>query len=212
MGTSPSCLRQPTTSSSTPTPQTTGTSRSTCWSWAPEPADWPAAVTAANRGTVDARAGEDRVARRNDRVLGRYVLDPEQSLPASGTASPTTQRSASGYLDATGGRQGAARGTRVVPDETAPAAIDSPRRDRRAVLAFQDGGRLPPRSATARALAAALWNRRPFDGRRLGKENFGRVRRPVPEFALFGGTMMVRRAEVNQLLTLLAGIAQGRPC
>ncbi len=44
-----------------------------------------------------------------------------------------------------------------------------------------------------------------FDGRRLGKENFGRVRRPVPEFALFGGTMMVRRAEVNQLLTMLQG-------
>src|SRR6478752_6020142 len=44
-----------------------------------------------------------------------------------------------------------------------------------------------------------------FDGRRLGKENFGRVRRPVPEFALFGGTMMVRRAEVNQLLTMLEG-------
>ncbi len=44
-----------------------------------------------------------------------------------------------------------------------------------------------------------------FDGRQLGKENFGRVRRPVPEFALFGGTMMVRRAEVNQLLTLLHG-------
>jgi glycine/D-amino acid oxidase-like deaminating enzyme len=44
-----------------------------------------------------------------------------------------------------------------------------------------------------------------FDGRRLGKENFGRVRRPVPEFALFGGTLMLRRAEVNQLLTLLQG-------
>ena len=44
-----------------------------------------------------------------------------------------------------------------------------------------------------------------FDGRLLGKENFGRVRPPVPEFALFGGTMMVRRAEVNQLLTLLRG-------
>jgi len=47
-----------------------------------------------------------------------------------------------------------------------------------------------------------------FDGRRLGKENFGRVRRPVPEFALFGGTMMVRRVEVNQLLTLLHGSAK----
>ena len=50
-----------------------------------------------------------------------------------------------------------------------------------------------------------------FDGRRLGKENFGRVRRPVPEFALFGGTMMVRRAEVNQLLTMLQGSPKAVP-
>jgi len=44
-----------------------------------------------------------------------------------------------------------------------------------------------------------------FDGRRLGAEDFRRVRRPVPEFALFGGTMMVRRPEVNQLLELFRG-------
>ena len=44
-----------------------------------------------------------------------------------------------------------------------------------------------------------------FDGRTLGKEDFGRVRRPVPEFALFGGTLMVRRAEVNELLDDLQG-------
>ncbi|WP_278103193.1 FAD-dependent oxidoreductase [Microbacterium proteolyticum] len=41
-----------------------------------------------------------------------------------------------------------------------------------------------------------------FDGRRLGIDDFRRVRRPVPEFALFGGTLMVRRAEVTQLLKL----------
>lgn len=41
-----------------------------------------------------------------------------------------------------------------------------------------------------------------FDGRLLGDEDFRRVRPPVPEFALFGGTLMVRRAEVNQLLEL----------
>ncbi len=41
-----------------------------------------------------------------------------------------------------------------------------------------------------------------FDGRRLGYEDFRRVRPPVPEFALFGGTLMVRRAEVNRLLEL----------
>ncbi|WP_165310734.1 FAD-dependent oxidoreductase [Microbacterium protaetiae] len=44
-----------------------------------------------------------------------------------------------------------------------------------------------------------------FDGRRLGIEDFRRVRWPVPEFALFGGTLMVRRAEVNQLLELFRG-------
>ncbi|WP_336630873.1 MULTISPECIES: FAD-dependent oxidoreductase [unclassified Microbacterium] len=41
-----------------------------------------------------------------------------------------------------------------------------------------------------------------FDGRRLGASDFRRVRPPVPEFALFGGTLMVRRAEVNRLLEL----------
>ena len=42
----------------------------------------------------------------------------------------------------------------------------------------------------------------PFDGRRLGRDDFRRVRPPVPEFALFGGTMMVRRVEVGQLLNI----------
>ncbi|EXG82307.1 FAD-dependent oxidoreductase [Cryptosporangium arvum] len=45
----------------------------------------------------------------------------------------------------------------------------------------------------------------PFDGRRLGVERFRRVRRPVPEFALFGGTLMIRRAEADQLLRLFDG-------
>ncbi|MGW0785476.1 FAD-binding protein [Streptomyces sp. NPDC002913] len=48
-----------------------------------------------------------------------------------------------------------------------------------------------------------------FDGRRLGKPRFGRIRRPVPEFALFNGTLMVRRAEVNQLLTVFDGSVGG---
>ncbi|MCQ4209425.1 FAD-dependent oxidoreductase [Streptomyces longispororuber] len=50
---------------------------------------------------------------------------------------------------------------------------------------------------------------RTFDGRRLGRARFGRIRRPVPEFALFRGTLMVRRAEVNQLLTLFHGSPRG---
>ena len=48
-----------------------------------------------------------------------------------------------------------------------------------------------------------------FDGRTLGREGFGRVRRPVPEFALFGGTLMVRRAEVNELLGIYEGSPRG---
>src|ERR1700754_4156657 len=48
-----------------------------------------------------------------------------------------------------------------------------------------------------------------FDGRTLGREHFGRVPRPVPEFALFGGTLMVRRAEVNELLGIYDGTVRG---
>jgi 3-oxosteroid 1-dehydrogenase len=61
-----------------------------------------------------------------------------------------------------------------------------------------------PGSARGRALEPQT-----FDGRVLGKADFGRVRRPVPEFALFGGTMMVRRAEVNDLLGIYAGSVRG---
>ncbi|TCK21109.1 FAD-dependent oxidoreductase [Pseudonocardia endophytica] len=41
----------------------------------------------------------------------------------------------------------------------------------------------------------------PFDGRRLGRAAFGRVRAPLPEFALLGGSLMLRRAEAERLLT-----------
>jgi 3-oxosteroid 1-dehydrogenase len=61
-----------------------------------------------------------------------------------------------------------------------------------------------PGSARGRALEPQT-----FDGRALGKADFGRVRRPVPEFALFGGTLMVRRAEVNDLLGIYAGSLRG---
>jgi 3-oxosteroid 1-dehydrogenase len=61
-----------------------------------------------------------------------------------------------------------------------------------------------PGSARGRALEPQT-----FDGRVLGKADFGRVRRPVPEFALFGGTLMVRRAEVNDLLGIYAGSVRG---
>jgi 3-oxosteroid 1-dehydrogenase len=61
-----------------------------------------------------------------------------------------------------------------------------------------------PGSARGRALEPQT-----FDGRVLGKENFGRIRRPVPEFALFRGTLMVRRAEVNDLLGIYQGSVRG---
>lgn len=61
-----------------------------------------------------------------------------------------------------------------------------------------------PGYGTGRALEP-----RTFDGRRLGKARFGRVRRPVPEFALFRGTLMVRRAEANELLTIFRGSVRG---
>ncbi|MEU1437047.1 FAD-dependent oxidoreductase [Streptomyces sp. NPDC005786] len=48
-----------------------------------------------------------------------------------------------------------------------------------------------------------------FDGRRLGRARFGRIRPPVPEFALFGGTLMVRRTEVNSLLAAFRGSPRG---
>lgn len=61
-----------------------------------------------------------------------------------------------------------------------------------------------PGSGVGRALEP-----RTFDGRALGKARFGRIRPPVTELALFGGTLMVRRPEVNQLLTIFNGSVRG---
>lgn len=58
---------------------------------------------------------------------------------------------------------------------------------------------LPEAGQTGRALEPA-----PFDGRRLGVRAFSRLRFPVPEFALMGGTLMLRRPEVNTLLGLFS--------
>ncbi|MCW4464726.1 FAD-dependent oxidoreductase [Glutamicibacter sp. MNS18] len=59
---------------------------------------------------------------------------------------------------------------------------------------------LPETGKTGRALEPA-----PFDGRLLGRNDFRRVRPPVPEFALMGGTLMLRRPEVATLLKLYTG-------
>lgn len=48
-----------------------------------------------------------------------------------------------------------------------------------------------------------------FDGRRLGRAGFARIRRPVPEFALLGGTLMIRRPEVARLLGIFEGSPSG---
>lgn len=58
---------------------------------------------------------------------------------------------------------------------------------------------LPDTGATGRALEPA-----PFDARCLGPEGLRRIRPPVPEFALFGGSLMLRRPEVAQLLGLFS--------
>lgn len=58
---------------------------------------------------------------------------------------------------------------------------------------------LPETGKTGRALEP-----KPFDGRLLGRENFRHVRRPVPEYALMHGELMLRRPEVNALLGLFS--------
>ncbi|MGW0903167.1 FAD-binding protein [Streptomyces sp. NPDC002853] len=47
------------------------------------------------------------------------------------------------------------------------------------------------------------------DGRVLGRAGFARIRPPVPEFALLGGTLMVRRPEADQLLGIFNGSPRG---
>ncbi len=59
---------------------------------------------------------------------------------------------------------------------------------------------LPEAGKTGRALEPE-----PFDGRKLSATEFRRVRRPVPEFALMGGTLMLRRPDVATLLKLFNG-------
>ncbi len=62
---------------------------------------------------------------------------------------------------------------------------------------------LPETGKTGRALEPE-----PFDGRLLGRERFRQIRPPVPEFALMGGTLMLRRPEVATLLGLFSGHAR----
>ncbi|MEV6621360.1 FAD-dependent oxidoreductase [Amycolatopsis sp. NPDC051106] len=50
---------------------------------------------------------------------------------------------------------------------------------------------------------------RTFDARRLDRAHFERVRWPVREFALFGGTLMLRRREADQLVKVFDGSVRG---
>lgn len=64
---------------------------------------------------------------------------------------------------------------------------------------------LPETGQTGRALEPGI-----FNGRLLSKEDFRRVRMPVPEFTLMNGTLMIRRPEVSQLLKLFSGSLKER--
>jgi 3-oxosteroid 1-dehydrogenase len=61
-----------------------------------------------------------------------------------------------------------------------------------------------PGSGVGRALEP-----RTFDARRLGRRQFERIRWPLPEFALLGGTLMIRRREVDELLGVFGGAPRG---
>ncbi|MFJ1767420.1 FAD-dependent oxidoreductase [Amycolatopsis sp. NPDC088138] len=61
-----------------------------------------------------------------------------------------------------------------------------------------------PGSGVGRALEPRV-----FDARRLAREHFERVRWPVREFALFGGTLMLRRREADQLVKVFDGSVRG---
>lgn len=62
----------------------------------------------------------------------------------------------------------------------------------------------PETGKTGRALEPE-----PFDGRKLGRERFSHIRPPVPEFALFDGSLMLRRPEVATLLKLFGRDPRG---
>ncbi|MEO3826378.1 FAD-binding protein [Actinomadura sp. B10D3] len=123
-----------------------------------------------------------------------------QDDPAADTAE------ASRYLDALVGDR-APRALREAYLRHAPEAIEHLERlgvgfwHSRTVVDYHPE---VPGSGIGRALEPHT-----FDGRRLGKAGFGRVRPPVPEFALFHGTLMVRRSEADRLLTIFDGSVRG---
>ncbi|MGW9405224.1 FAD-dependent oxidoreductase [Arthrobacter sp. NPDC055585] len=113
------------------------------------------------------------------------------------------QERAERYLDAVVGDK-APRDGWLAYLEAAPRMLDAMQklgvtfRHSPAVVDYHS--ELPETGATGRALEPD-----PFDGRLLDRSDFRRVRPPVPEFALMGGTLMLRRAEVAALLKLFSG-------
>lgn len=124
-----------------------------------------------------------------------------------------------GMADPAGDRAEASRYLDTLVGERAPRALRE---------AYLDNG--PPMLAHLDRLGVEFWHSKAvvdyhpeiggyavgralepktFDGRTLGRAGLRRIRRPVPEFALFRGTLMVRRLEVNQLLTIFDGSVRG---
>lgn len=107
------------------------------------------------------------------------------------------------YLDAVVGDKAPREGWLAYLD-TAPKMLDAMHElgvsFRRSPAVVDYHSELPETGKTGRALEPE-----PFDGRLLGRSDFRRVRPPVPEFALMGGTLMLRRADVAALLRLYTG-------
>lgn len=107
------------------------------------------------------------------------------------------------YLDAVVGDK-APRGNRMAYLEAAPKMLDEMHelgvRFLRSPAVVDYHSELPETGQTGRALEPE-----PFNGRQLRRSDFRRVRPPVPEFALMGGTLMLRRSDVSKLLKLYNG-------
>ena len=98
-----------------------------------------AAVTAANEGLDDPRAGKDRVPRRHHRLLRWHLLDRGQPVPAG----RRRRRGGEPLPRRAGRRPRSARDARGLPcPRSRGNRLSGP--DRRAVPALEDGRRLPP--------------------------------------------------------------------
>ncbi len=151
-----------------------------------------AAATAAADGLRVLLIEKSRLVGGTTAVSGGMVWVPGNGRTA-GAACPDTLERARRYLDHTvpEGRDGALLDTYVA--QAAPAVADLERRTSvrlRPAASYPDyHPDLPGASPGGRVLEPE-----PFDGRRLGA-HFPLLRRPLPEFMLFGG-MMVARSDI----------------